>query len=102
MTWEKAHTVLHRLTTHSPRSPGICQDVDRKGPQELAGRLDSEREKDHEGRGGAFFCRAAGCEVGDASQQESSGPAAKPRGQKPSTAKAARAQAGSSFKLNQT
>lgn len=50
-----------------------------------------------------FFCRAAGHEVGDMAQQEkNSGSAAKPRGQKTSTAKAARPQTGSSFRLNQT
>ena len=49
------------------------------------------------------FCRAAGHEVGDMAQQEkNSGSAAKPRGQKPSTTKAARPQTGSSCSLNQT
>lgn len=34
--------------------------------------------------GETFFCRAAGCEVGDEAQQEkNSGEAVKPRGQKP-------------------
>lgn len=43
------------LITHNPQASWVWQEADRKGPQELAGRTDSERMGGHEGGRNFFF-----------------------------------------------
>lgn len=99
---ESAHSPTWTDYTQPTRPHGFGKMWTKKGFQEPAGRPDGERAEGHEGAGDIFLQSCWISNWGCGPAQENSGSAAKPRGQKPCTAKAARPQTGSSLRLNET